>query len=485
MNEGILGIGAGILYFINIVLAILIIFFERKKPESTWAWLFVLSFIPIIGFLLYLLIGQNLSKKKMFMLNTEEDHTLKSILREQLEEISEHDEELISKAVWPYKDIITMHIVNSEALYTQSNSVEVFSNGDNKFDSLLKDLNKAEDHIHMLYYIFKDDDIGTKIISALTLKASQGIKVKLLIDGLGGRTLHSKSFSKFKKAGGELEFFFPSNKIVRRINTRVNYRNHRKMVIIDGKIGYVGGYNVGDEYLGKDPRFGYWRDTHLKITGQGVYGLQIRFLQDWSFAVKKYNGFEPYMFPEIEANDNVPVQIVSSGPDSEWEQIKNGFLKFISSAQKSIYIQSPYFVPDSSIMDSLKIAILSGIDVKIMIPSFPDHPFVYWASYSYIGELVSIGAECYCYTKGFLHAKTIVIDDKIASVGTANWDVRSFKLNFEVNAFIYDRKTAKTLSDLFINDIKDCDHLTHVKYLKRPLGIKFKESISRLLAPIL
>lgn len=485
MRENILNIVILALYFINLIFAILIIFFERKKPESTWSWLFVLSFMPIVGFLLYLLIGQNLSKKKMFMLNTEEDLALKGILREQLDNIYDPKHKILNRFSLQYKDIITMHISNSEAIYTPNNDLKIFSDGRAKFASLLQDIEGAKSHIHMLYYIFKDDAIGQAILDALTQKAKEGINVKLLIDGLGGRTIRQKSLNEFLNAGGELAFFFPSNKFIRKINTRINYRNHRKIVVIDGKIGYVGGFNVGDEYLGKNPKFGYWRDTHLRIMGQSVYGLQIRFLQDWSFVTKTYNYFEPYMFPEINAVSTIPMQIVSSGPDSEWEQIKNGFLKFINAAETSIYIQTPYFVPDYSIMDALKVAILSGVEVNIMIPSFPDHPFVYWASYSYVGELLAIGAKCYCYNRGFLHAKTIVVDGKIASVGTANWDVRSFKLNFEVNAFIYDEKTALSLLHLFEADIQNSNSLTYEKYLARPLFIKFKESISRLLSPIL
>lgn len=235
---------------------------------------------------------------------------------------------------------------------------------------------------------------------------------------------------------------FPSR--LRPINLRLNYRNHRKLVIIDGETGYVGGFNVGDEYLGLNPKFGYWRDTHLRLQGTAVHAIQTRFILDWNQASHHHTlTYVPNHFPECEPKGNVGMQIVTSGPDSEWEQIKNGYIKMISTAKRSILIQTPYFIPDSSLLDALRIACLSGIDVKIMIPNKPDHAFVYWATLSYIGDLLKAGASVYIYDNGFIHAKTIVVDDETASVGTANIDVRSFRLNFEVNAFIYDVTIAK------------------------------------------
>ena len=266
----------------------------------------------------------------------------------------------------------------------------------------------------------------------------------------------------------------------------MNNRNHRKLVIIDGNVGYVGGFNIGDEYLGLDPKFGYWRDTHLRITGSAVYSMQIRFILDWNQASHRYDiAYEPNLFPPHEQIGHAGIQIVTSGPDSEFEQIKQGYMKLILSAKESVLIQTPYFIPDASLLDALRIACLAGKDVKIMIPNKPDHAFVYWATLSHIGELLKAGAKVYIYDNGFIHAKTMVIDEEVCSVGTANIDVRSFRLNFEVNAFLYSKKISKQLVDAFNHDITLSHLLTLEEYNKRSGYIKFKESISRLLSPIL
>jgi len=266
----------------------------------------------------------------------------------------------------------------------------------------------------------------------------------------------------------------------------MNFRNHRKMVIIDGKIGYLGGFNVGDEYLGLNSKFGYWRDTHLRIRGMAVYAMQTRFILDWNQASHHHDlSYMPNLYPENVSHGNVDIQIVTSGPDSQFEHIKNGYIKMILSAKKSIYIQTPYFIPDASLLDALRIACLTGVEVNMMIPDKPDHLFVYWATLSYIGELLKVGAKVYLYNNGFIHAKTIVVDEEISSVGTANIDFRSFKLNFEVNAFLYDAGISKKLTDIFKEDMKVSVLLTPEEYQRRSFKVRFKESISRLLSPIL
>jgi cardiolipin synthase len=471
-----------VLTFLNLIFALLIIFFERRNPSATWAWLMVLILIPGIGFILYLLLGQDLSRRKMFSLKTEEDRFHKKLLI-QGKQISEDTMEFHDKEMIKYKDMVYMHLVNSQSIFTQDNNVEIYTDGHDKFDALLKSIEKAQHHIHIIYYIIKNDKIGNKIINALTKKASEGIEVRLLYDAMGCRRLPRHFFNKLKNAGGKVACFFPS--LLPLINIRLNYRNHRKIVVVDGREAFVGGFNIGDEYLGKDKRFGYWRDTHIKIIGSAVGSLQQRFLLDWRYASQEKITFDKDYFPQVSFNGKIGIQIVSSGPDSEWEQIKNGYLKMIQSAKRNIYIQTPYFIPDESILEALKIASLSGVDVRIMIPSKPDHPFVYWASLSYIGELLKTGVRSYTYDKGFIHSKVMVVDGNISSVGTANMDVRSFKLNFEVNAFIYDNNVSKALEDIFEEDIHDCTEITKTLYAKRSLYIKFKESISRLLSPVL
>lgn len=472
-----------ILLVLNVFLAFILIFLERKDPSATWAWLMVLLLVPYLGFILYLILGQNLSRQRIFNTKTEEDQMIGKILLEQISYIQNNEIVFNDKEMVNYQDMIRMQLISDDSIFTQDNEVEIFTDGTKKFEALINSIEKAEDHIHMLYYIIKNDSLSRKIVASLTKKASEGVEVRLLYDALGGRTLPKGFFSELIEAGGKVASFFPSK--IPLINLRINYRNHRKLAIIDGTYGFIGGFNIGNEYIGLSKKFGYWRDTHLRIKGSAVHMMQTRFFLDWRHASKEKTTYNEKYYPVIETNGKTGIQIVSSGPDSEQEQIKIGYLKMISSARESIYIQTPYFVPDQSILEALKIASLSGVDIKIMIPNKPDHMFVYWATYSYIGDLLNSGIKAYTYENGFIHAKTIVVDGKIASVGTANIDVRSFKLNFEVNAFIYDTETSTKLKKIFENDLKVSNEITKEKYRKRSKVIIFKESISRLLSPVL
>lgn len=469
---------------LNILLAIVVIFRERRDASSTWGWLLILFFIPLVGFVLYLTFGQNLRREKLFQWDDQKKIGLKKMITEQVTELKEGTYPIRNNSVKQHLDLIYMHLTNNGALLSENNDVTIFTDGKEKFEKLIEDIRTAEHFIHMQYYIIKNDSLGKKVIDELTKKAQEGVKVRVLYDELGSRGLRKKTFQELIKAGGEVEVFFPSK--FHLINFRLNYRNHRKLVIIDGNIGYVGGFNVGDEYLGKDPKFGYWRDTHLRITGSAVYAMQIRFILDWNQASHRHDiAYNPALFPPRKVEGDVGMQIVTSGPDSEWEQIKLGYIKLIMSAKKSILIQTPYFIPDASLLDALRTACLTGKDVKIMIPNKPDHMFVYWATLSHIGELLKTGAKVYIYENGFIHAKMIVIDEEVSSVGTANIDVRSFRLNFEVNAFVYNSKVSKELAQSFYDDIELCHRLTLMEYSKRSYYIRFKESISRLLSPIL
>lgn len=469
---------------LNIFLAIALIFLERRDATSTWAWLLVLFFIPIFGFIIYLMFGRRLREKHLFRWGGRNKIGINQLVNYQMSAIEEDQFEFRHDSMEKYKDMIYLHLRNNHAVLTQDNEMAIFNDGTAKFEALLKDLEQASDHIHMQYYIFRLDNLGKRIREVLTRKAKEGIKVRLLFDDMGSRGVYKRHFHDLIRNGGKVEAFFPS--ILPLINTRLNYRNHRKIVVIDGQIAYLGGFNVGDEYLGKAKKFGYWRDTHLRIEGSAVHPIQSRFLLDWNQASSEndieYN--EKY-FPAIPRKGDVSMQIVSSGPDEEWEQIKDGYLKMIFRAKKYIYIQTPYFIPDVSFLDALRIACLSGVDVRIMIPNKPDHIFVYWATYSNVGHLLKAGAKIFIYENGFLHAKKIVIDDEVATVGTANIDVRSFKLNFEVNAFIYDKNKAHELAELFEQDLLVSTELTLEAYRNRSVGIQIKESIANLISPIL
>ncbi|MCT4633061.1 MAG: cardiolipin synthase [Firmicutes bacterium] len=471
-------------YVINLILAIVIIFFERKKPTSTLAWLMILYFVPVLGFFIYLIFGQNLSKRKIFHYKKIEKKFLDLILNMQLKDLEERKLRFKDSIAYDYKDMIYMHIKNSASEVTMNNSIKLYTKGEEKFTDLFQDIRKAKKHIHLEYYIVKNDELGKQLMSLLIEKAKEGVEVRFLMDAFGSRfMIRSKKVKELKAVGGKVGVFFASK--IPLINMKVNFRNHRKMVIIDGKIGYIGGFNVGNEYLGLDERMGNWRDNHLRIEGSAVDSLQLRFLLDWRTTnTEQVENFES-SFVFQEDKDGQTVQIVASGPDQEWEQIKYGYLKMINSAKESIYIQTPYFVPDDSMLEALKIAALSGIDVKIMIPDKPDHMFVYWATYSYLGEVINAGGKGYLYNNGFLHSKTIIVDGKIASVGSANIDVRSFKLNFEANAFVYDHDFAGELRKEFDKDLEVSLLVDEKKYESRGRIIKIKESISRLLSPIL
>ncbi|RUL53651.1 MULTISPECIES: cardiolipin synthase [Lysinibacillus] len=468
---------------LNIIFAITVIFLERKDPSSTWAWILVLFFIPLFGFILYLLLGRQMRKKHLFRWEGQKDIGIDKLICYQIEALDNNTLDFNTDTVEKYKSLIHMNLSTSDAVLTQDNDVQIFDDGTKKFEALIEDISNAKDHVHIQYYIFKLDNLGDRIYSILKKKAKQGVKIRVLYDEMGSRGLKKRHFKELQNLGGEVEVFFPS--ILPLLNPRLNFRNHRKIVVIDGRIGYIGGFNVGDEYLGLNKKFGYWRDTHIRVEGSSVHPLQTRFLLDWNQASENNIDYSESYFPAIPKKGNVAMQIVSSGPDTEWPTIKNGYLKLLMNAKRYIYIQTPYFIPDNSFLTAIEIAALSGIDVRIMVPNKPDHMFVYWATYSYVGQLLKAGARIYIYEKGFIHAKTIVIDDEASTVGTANIDVRSFSLNFEVNAFIYDPFISHELAEVFEKDIQDCTELTTEKYENRSGLIKFKESISRLLTPIL
>jgi cardiolipin synthase len=284
-------------------------------------------------------------------------------------------------------------------------------------------------------------------------------------------------------AGGKHAVIFPS--LFSYFNYRVNFRNHRKIAIIDGETAFVGGFNIGDDYIGLAKRWGYWRDTAVRIKGSGAMAAQMRFYLDWNFASRDKLEIRDRYFHPSRLPQGSMVQIVSGGPDTGWNPVKDSYLKMITTATETVFIQTPYFIPDESVMDALHIAALSGIDVRIMIPSKPDHIFVYWASHSYVEELLSSGVRAYTYDKGFLHAKTIVIDGAAASVGSANWDIRSFRLNFETNAVIYDEEVAGELHQAYLDDLSFCTELTPQWYASRSWFFRARSSLSRLFSPIL
>ena len=464
---------------LNIFFSLSLIFIERKDPTTTWAWLLILLVLPGLGFIIYIMFGQNLSRQKIFKEKIRVDEDKRKNINEKYERnINQHD------GGERFSDLRKMSFNNSGAKYTTNNNVKVYVNGEEKFKQLIADIKNAKRYIHIEYYILKNDMLGKVIIEELTKKAKIGLEVRLLVDSMGSRKLTKKSTKKYMDAGGKFAIFFPG--IVPHINTRINYRNHRKIVVIDGEHGYVGGFNVGEEYISKDPEVGFWRDTHVRIDGEAVDDLNERFLLDWCYAAEEeIEDYDKYSSKSNKDVGDVGIQIVTSGPDHKEQYIRNAYIKLINNAKENVYLETPYLVPDSPILESLKISALSGVDVRIIIPGKPDHFFMQWAASSYIGELIDAGIKIYNYQNGFIHAKTIVADSTVMSIGTANLDIRSFKLNFEVNAFIFDDRIAKEGEMQFMKDIKESEEVTKEMYDNRSITIRIKESLIRLVSPIL
>lgn len=472
-----------LIHVVNLLTMAFMIFKEKRSTNSIIAWILILYLAPYVGFIVFILIGRKMNNANMFGFKNAELNTFKSYVNKNEEKNKYNKESLYEKN----KDMILALEAMDYSPYRNDNNVSMYSDGKIFFNELLESLKKAKKSINIEFYIFKNDDIGTKILNVLEEKAKEGVEVRLLYDSVGSRSLNRNVLNKLINEGGKVGEFFPS--WLKFININMNFRNHRKIVVIDNNVGFVGGFNVGDEYLGKDSKFGYWRDTHIKFTGSAVNDLNLRFLADWRYATKEEVSLEE-IFEANEENsnsNNVGMQIVSSGPNlSDKYEIKMAYLKMIQKAKKYLYIQSPYLIIDNSISDSLKLAAASGVDVKIMIPGKGDHPFVYWANLVYAGDLIKEGIRVFHYDKNaFLHAKTVVIDDEVCSIGTANMDTRSFELNFEVSSFIYSEKIAKEQKYEFENDMKMCEELTLEKYQNRSRIVKIKESLSRLFSDVL
>ncbi|MDU2122798.1 MAG: cardiolipin synthase [Clostridium celatum] len=465
-------------FLLNLLSALSLIFIERKEPTTTWAWLIILIVLPGIGLILYLLLGQNLSRQKIFR----EKKLADKIKRYKLisnRELPNFDSEINEN----YEDLILMNYNHSGAIYTTGNEVKTYINGEDKFRDLFNDIRAAKSFIHIEYYIFRYDDLGRALIKELHEKTKDGVEVRLVIDGMGSKRITKKIIKEIESYGIKVAVFFPG--VLPHINTRINYRNHRKIVVIDGKIGYVGGFNVGNEYVNKGKQFKFWRDTHIRVKGEAVNELNKRFILDWDYAADENMGNMSMYFPIPEVVGNVGMQIVSSGPDHMEEYIKNSYMKIINNAKNYVYIQTPYLVPDSPMMEALKISALSGVDVRIIVPGAPDHFFMEWMLSANIGLLIEYGIKIYRYGNGFIHSKTIVADGEVCSIGTANLDIRSFKLNFEVNAFIYNEKIAKEQEKIFLGDQLKSKLVKKEEYYKRSRSLRIKESLIRLLAPIL
>jgi len=469
-------------YLLYIVFSTSILIMERKRPEKTIVWIIILIVFPLFGISLYLLFGRNWKRRKN-RLNIKTDDLTKELFKIYNTNLK------IDK----YKPLTNLFSNNSYSPLYGKNHIDIFYNGDKLFNKIIHDIKQAKDHIHLEYYIFSDDKLGKKIIDELIKKAKEGVEIKIIADKMGSVDLKRKTIKKMRENGIDFVFYsYVLAPILKIINTMINYRNHRKIIVIDGEIGYTGGFNIGDEYI-ESKEFGTWKDTHLRITGDFIYGLQATFLDDFNRIkhIIKDKFFEldnlKRYFPEHHGDDlDIKMQLIKSGPDSDNPAIMEGIMKMISIAKKNIYITTPYFIPTDQILSALKVAIFSGIDVSILMPKKIDHKVVRWASMTYLEELIDIGGKVYLYDeKNFLHSKTITVDGEICSVGSANMDIRSYLLNYELNAVIYDEEITKNIEDNFFNKVRKSRILNKYYFEKRSLFTKYKESFARIFSNIM
>ncbi|WP_261809945.1 cardiolipin synthase [Levilactobacillus humaensis] len=475
-----------IIVILNTALAFVTVFREKRDIAATWAWMLVLVLLPVVGFIAYAFIGRKLPKNRMFRLQRQVAVQLNERLDQQREQLGTEimPADKISHSVI---NMVNMFMETDQAFLARKNRVRIFTNGHDLFHTMMEDIEGAKSSIHIEFYTFYNDQIGNDILDLLVKKAAEGVEVRVIYDPWGSMGTWKRFFKPLMDVGGHVEPFLGVRSAV--IDFRLNFRDHRKIVTVDGKVGYVGGFNIGDQYLGRKKKFGNWRDTHLRIVGSAVFSLQARFMLDWNATDRDHpfvdDRIDSRYFPITKVKGTTSLQIVSSGPDSDLQQIKMGYMRLIQTAEKSLWIQTPYLIPDDSVLDSLRIAAMAGIDVRIMIPDKPDHAFVYRATQYYARQLADDGVKIYYYHDGFIHAKTMVIDGKISSVGSANMDYRSFKLNFEINAFIYDEQIAQQLAAIYETDIRNSELITPEMFDQQSAYLKFKQTASRLLSPIL
>jgi cardiolipin synthase len=468
-------------YIIAGITIITIVFIKPRRVTSIYLWIAAFLILPVVFVLIFFIFfGRDYRRQKKFKNKRVNDANVVELLRQQRKTLA-FTSESYENTLHEHVALARMLLNTNRIFVTMDNEVRYINDGDEFFKALFEEISKAKRFIHMEMYVIRDDELGKKLVHELAVKAKEGVEVKLLWDAVGCHRLPRKFFKELRDAGGKTTEYFPS--WIRKINTRINNRNHRKLYIVDGETGICSGFNVGIEYTGRGP-LGPWRDGALIMRGGAVIALEARFIQDWNFAAKDNIMITPYL-PEAEGQGKSPVQIVSGGPDTEHNPIKQHYIKMISSAKKKIYIQTPYFVPEDSILVALEMAARSGVEVHLMIPCKPDHPFVFWASSFNAGNLLKSGVLVHKFSPGFIHAKMCVIDDQVASVGSANFDVRSFELNFETNALIYDAEVALAIGEKFLKDVAEhSDQLTMEHYSTRGNWIKLKEAISRLYTPI-
>ena len=464
-----------IVYSIIIIITMVRVLMDNRQPAKTMAWMLVLMFIPFLGIILYIFFGQNTRKERKIWQQSLDQLTKRSML----EFVEQKDFNIPEE----YRTISNLFMNQNLALPFKNNEVEIYTSGYDFFPSLLMEIGKAEHHIHIDTFIISNDPLGRLIADALIDKARQRIEVRLIYDDVGSWRTPNSFFTRMRNEGIEVYAFMPVR--FPAFTSRVNYRNHRKICVIDGEVGFIGGMNIARRYVQGTPKQS-WRDTHVKLTGAAVYGLQRAFLVDWYF-VSKVLITERSYYPEIIiGQNNSLVQVVTSSPTSLWPEIEQGYVRILTNAKHYVYMETPYFLPTDPILFAMRVAALSGVDVRLMIPYETDTKVVEWASRSYVIEASKAGVKILLYRKGFNHSKLLVSDDAMATIGSTNVDFRSFENDFEANAFFYDKKIALQVKEVFLADQKDSIDLDDVRrFIKKPFLQRLWESFVRLLSPLL
>lgn len=477
-----------ITYLVITVLTCIRVVIDTNSVQKTMSYLLLVIFIPIIGAILYFSIGINYRKRKIYIKKLRIDEKRAN---EFISNIRDSNKQFILEAEKKHPSasqllkLLSNPFVSNQPIFNHCDA-QIICNGENLFKDVLQEIKNAKQHIHLEYYIFENDEIGNQLKDALIEKARQGVEVRLIYDDFGSSGISHNIVKELNLQENAEAFAFHEIKILFLAN-RLNYRNHRKIIIIDGIIAYTGGINISDKYINSETTSSYWRDIHIKIRGSAVLGLQHTFLSDWNFCSGQTIGIGSKYFPEnaFDMVGNSSIQIVASGPDSDIPVILFAYLQAINSAQNEILLTTPYYIPDNTLQQALILAALRGVSVKLLVPKNSDFKIVRWASQAYYDELLKAGVQIYLYSKGFIHAKTMVIDGQICSVGTANLDSRSFDLNFEVTAIVYDENVSMNLKEEFEKDILDSELIIYSRWRKRNAVGKFIDKLIRLLSPLL
>ena len=464
-------------YQVIVILTIIHVVLDNRQPAKTMAWALVIWFVPVVGIVFYLFFGLNTRKERLISQRSLDMLSKRSML----EFVEQRDLRLPEE----YKPIIDLFVSENFSLPFKGSEVKIHTDGYSFFHALLKEIASAKDHIHLDMYIFEDDALGNMVRDALVAKVREGVEVRLIYDDVGCWNVSNRFFERMREEGIEVAPFLPVR--FPSFTSKVNYRNHRKMIVIDGRAGFIGGMNIALRYV-KGTKSQPWRDTMLQITGSGVYSLQRAFLVDWYFVDRNLiSNRKYYPHPSEESSHNESLlQIVTSGPDTPYPEIMQGYVRMILAAKKYIYIETPYFLPTDPVLFALKTAAAGGVDVRILVPLRSDTKFVEWAGRSYLREMVKAGVSVSYYKTGFLHSKMIVCDDAICSCGSTNVDFRSFENNFELNAFIYDTKVAIAMRDIFLEDTSQSLLFTDMPQRVKPNILKrLVESLVRLMSPLM